>query len=131
MTSLNRAQHFFFWHGNVVKVHSFRYSNAKGSSHVASAEFVKYMNDLESVTTMAPIDPSIEKFPYCIVWTPIPCITWILPFIGEYILYIYRMYPSFCSDLFLKSSHQDILVSEIATALFMTLQVHITLALVV
>lgn len=40
-------------------------------------------SDLEAAFEMPPIDPSIEKFPYCIVWTPIPCITWILPFIGE------------------------------------------------
>jgi transmembrane protein 222 len=33
--------------------------------------------------TMPLIDPSIEKFPYCIVWTPIPCITWFFPFIGH------------------------------------------------
>lgn len=29
------------------------------------------------------IDPANERFPYCIVWTPIPCITWLLPFIGH------------------------------------------------
>ena len=24
-----------------------------------------------------------NRFPNCIVWTPIPCITWLLPFIGH------------------------------------------------
>ncbi len=24
-----------------------------------------------------------ERFPACVVWTPIPCITWILPFVGH------------------------------------------------
>jgi len=29
------------------------------------------------------IDPDISRYPHCIVWTPIPLITWILPFIGH------------------------------------------------
>jgi hypothetical protein len=44
----------------------------------------QFMSDLEASAAMPPIDPSIEKFPYCIVWTPIPCITWLLPFIGAF-----------------------------------------------
>jgi hypothetical protein len=46
-------------------------------------EFELRMSQLEVATEMPQVDPSIEKFPYCIVWTPIPCITWLLPFIGE------------------------------------------------
>lgn len=29
------------------------------------------------------IDFQMDKFPYCIVWTPIPLLTWILPVIGH------------------------------------------------
>ena len=29
------------------------------------------------------IDLERQRFPYCIVWTPIPCITWIFPSIGH------------------------------------------------
>lgn len=29
------------------------------------------------------VDPSRNRFPYCVVWTPLPLITWILPFIGH------------------------------------------------
>lgn len=29
------------------------------------------------------IDPAREKYPYCIVWQPLPPITWVLPFIGH------------------------------------------------
>ena len=29
------------------------------------------------------IDPSSDKYPYCIVWSPLPVITWFLPFIGH------------------------------------------------
>jgi hypothetical protein len=29
------------------------------------------------------IDVENDKFPYCIVWTPIPLITWMLPFVGH------------------------------------------------
>ncbi len=31
----------------------------------------------------SPIDIRRNRFPYCIVWTPLPCISWILPFIGH------------------------------------------------
>jgi len=29
------------------------------------------------------IDPSRNRYPYCIVWSPLPPITWLLPFIGH------------------------------------------------
>eukprot|EP00730_Choanoeca_flexa_P018779 TRINITY_DN9150_c0_g2_i1.p1 TRINITY_DN9150_c0_g2~~TRINITY_DN9150_c0_g2_i1.p1 ORF type:complete len:203 (+),score=15.10 TRINITY_DN9150_c0_g2_i1:122-730(+) len=29
------------------------------------------------------IDAAKDRYPYCIVWTPLPMITWILPFIGH------------------------------------------------
>ena len=29
------------------------------------------------------VNSQIDKFPYCIVWSPLPPITWILPFIGH------------------------------------------------
>ena len=29
------------------------------------------------------IDPVRARFPFCIVWTPLPCITWLLPPIGH------------------------------------------------
>ena len=32
---------------------------------------------------MRSIDPSRQIYPYCIVWTPIPCISWLFPFIGH------------------------------------------------
>jgi hypothetical protein len=31
----------------------------------------------------AKIDPERARFPYCIVWTPLPLISWFLPFIGH------------------------------------------------
>jgi hypothetical protein len=33
--------------------------------------------------TIPPIDSVAERYPLCIVWTPIPLITWILPFVGH------------------------------------------------
>ncbi|KAJ9593290.1 hypothetical protein L9F63_015165, partial [Diploptera punctata] len=30
-----------------------------------------------------PVDSKKHRFPYCIVWTPIPLLTWIFPFIGH------------------------------------------------
>eukprot|EP00088_Acartia_fossae_P011894 TRINITY_DN16061_c1_g1_i1.p1 TRINITY_DN16061_c1_g1~~TRINITY_DN16061_c1_g1_i1.p1 ORF type:complete len:170 (-),score=19.26 TRINITY_DN16061_c1_g1_i1:733-1242(-) len=29
------------------------------------------------------IDTDRHRYPYCIVWTPIPCLTWLFPFIGH------------------------------------------------
>ncbi len=29
------------------------------------------------------LDPKYHRFPYCIVWTPLPLISWILPIIGH------------------------------------------------
>ncbi len=29
------------------------------------------------------MDPENARFPHCIVWTPLPLISWILPFIGH------------------------------------------------
>jgi len=29
------------------------------------------------------VDPKSQKFPFCIVWTPIPLLTWLFPFIGH------------------------------------------------
>lgn len=38
----------------------------------------------ESVTCLPPlIDPAHEHYPFCVVWTPIPLLTWVLPFVGH------------------------------------------------
>lgn len=29
------------------------------------------------------IDFDLHRYPFCIVWTPIPLITWLLPFVGH------------------------------------------------
>lgn len=29
------------------------------------------------------VDTKRERYPFCIVWTPIPCLTWIAPFVGH------------------------------------------------
>ncbi|GLD58016.1 transmembrane protein 222-like protein [Lates japonicus] len=29
------------------------------------------------------INPEASRYPYCIVWTPIPVLSWLLPFIGH------------------------------------------------
>jgi len=29
------------------------------------------------------IDKDRHRYPYCVVWTPIPCISWLFPFIGH------------------------------------------------
>lgn len=34
-------------------------------------------------TTVPAIDHEQQRYPYCIVWTPLPVISWFLPFIGH------------------------------------------------
>ena len=31
----------------------------------------------------ARIDPANARFPYCVVWSPLGCLTWLLPFVGH------------------------------------------------
>ncbi|XP_020299863.1 transmembrane protein 222 [Pseudomyrmex gracilis] len=44
--------------------------------------------DFEEVSVGSPaldmtIDPERQRFPFCIVWTPLPILTYIMPFIGH------------------------------------------------
>uniref|UniRef100_A0A224XL28 Putative conserved plasma membrane protein n=1 Tax=Panstrongylus lignarius TaxID=156445 RepID=A0A224XL28_9HEMI len=36
-----------------------------------------------SETSLSSSQRRSYRYPYCIVWTPIPCITWLMPFIGH------------------------------------------------
>jgi hypothetical protein len=46
-----------------------------------------YVNKSEDMDTCPAVGTSInvskDLFPYCIVWSPLPPITWVLPFIGH------------------------------------------------
>lgn len=37
----------------------------------------------EASLSPPPVDPARGRFPFCIVWSPIPVLTWFLPFIGH------------------------------------------------
>eukprot|EP01147_Barroeca_monosierra_P005487 gene5487-8913_t len=39
--------------------------------------------NMKLITPSNEIDPSRSRFPFCIVWTPLPMLSWILPFIGH------------------------------------------------
>ncbi|KAL4706064.1 hypothetical protein ACJJTC_001662 [Scirpophaga incertulas] len=41
------------------------------------------IGDTEQAVLMDPIDHDRCRYPYCIVWTPIPVLTWIFPFLGH------------------------------------------------
>lgn len=36
-----------------------------------------------SLQQLPAVDAKKNRFPFCIVWSPIPVITWLLPFIGH------------------------------------------------
>ncbi|KAG0484060.1 hypothetical protein HPP92_012144 [Vanilla planifolia] len=38
---------------------------------------------MRGIAPLEPIDPRKARFPCCIVWTPLPLISWFLPFIGH------------------------------------------------
>ncbi|XP_028393745.1 transmembrane protein 222-like [Dendronephthya gigantea] len=40
-------------------------------------------NGMEANDSSTAINPQRSRFPYCIVWTPIPVLTWLFPFIGH------------------------------------------------
>jgi hypothetical protein len=40
-------------------------------------------NDAPTIVTLDAPSTSQERYPMCIVWTPIPLITWVLPFVGH------------------------------------------------
>ena len=48
-----------------------------------SQEITSIHSENTKIKTSLKIDIKHQKFPYCIVWTPIPFITYILPFIGH------------------------------------------------
>ncbi|PAV69213.1 hypothetical protein WR25_01555 [Diploscapter pachys] len=52
--------------------------NGKGDSIAAEAGRTE-----STGSTSMDIEPNKHLFPFCIVWTPIPCITWFLPFVGH------------------------------------------------
>ncbi|XP_071694005.1 protein RTE1-HOMOLOG-like [Rutidosis leptorrhynchoides] len=37
----------------------------------------------DNIPLNIPIDPSRARFPCCIVWTPLPVVSWLLPFVGH------------------------------------------------
>lgn len=53
-------------------------SKSLDSSEITSQKVPVDVNLLQT-----PIDPRKNRFPYCIVWTPLPLITWLFPFIGH------------------------------------------------
>eukprot|EP00826_Nyctotherus_ovalis_P048129 TRINITY_DN5635_c0_g2_i6.p1 TRINITY_DN5635_c0_g2~~TRINITY_DN5635_c0_g2_i6.p1 ORF type:complete len:194 (-),score=38.17 TRINITY_DN5635_c0_g2_i6:185-766(-) len=54
------------------------YESAKTrESEGTSAEHLEFMPSTKA------INPSLSRFPYCIVWTPIPLLTWLIPWIGH------------------------------------------------
>lgn len=40
-------------------------------------------NDLSPILLPVEIDVKKERYPFCVVWASIPCITWFLPFVGH------------------------------------------------
>lgn len=38
---------------------------------------------LQDLWPLDEIDPSTQKFPCCLVWTPLPVISWLAPFVGH------------------------------------------------
>lgn len=52
-------------------------------SGAAAAPVASSHNGSPNSVQLGPADPDHERYPVSIVWTPIPLITWILPFVGH------------------------------------------------
>jgi len=57
---------------------------SKSNNHLKKIE-VPQVHKVEVMSdySRAHQDPSRDYYPLCIVWSPIPCLTWIFPFIGH------------------------------------------------
>ncbi len=38
---------------------------------------------LSAATLRSKYEPQKSRYPLCVAWTPLPCISWLLPFIGH------------------------------------------------
>ena len=43
----------------------------------------KMKDGIPELREARPVDPTQARFPYCIVWSPLGCLTWLLPFVGH------------------------------------------------
>ena len=62
--------------------------NTNINSNISEADFPekeKNINNLKTknIPKKLVIDSINQRYPYCIVWTPIPCISWLIPNIGH------------------------------------------------
>ena len=44
---------------------------------------VEHEGSMQNLNSNSQIDVKYQRYPYCIVWTPIPLISWIFPMIGH------------------------------------------------
>jgi len=52
-------------------------------SSLNSEETADHSRDLDYVITKRKIDKINHRYPFCIVWTPLPLISWFIPIIGH------------------------------------------------
>lgn len=53
----------------------------RATAAVSSAQDAEQL--LSHKPQLPEVDATKNRFPFCIVWSPIPVITWLLPFIGH------------------------------------------------
>lgn len=58
-------------------------SKSNNSTQISSDREKSEMDFENSKIIKQKIDTKNQRYPYCIVWTPLPCISWFLPFIGH------------------------------------------------
>jgi hypothetical protein len=46
-------------------------------------EDIRSKNELQELWPVGEIDPKRGRFPCCIVWTPLPVVSWLAPYIGH------------------------------------------------
>lgn len=56
------------------------------STEIEAANVDEDISDTQRLNTLWPldqVDPKKAKFPCCIVWTPLPIVSWLAPYIGH------------------------------------------------
>jgi len=65
------------------KLKNININKSNNSTEISSDNEKTYIDIDNSKILKQKIDVEKQRYPYCIVWTPLPCISWFLPFIGH------------------------------------------------
>lgn len=66
-----------------IKTQKKHYNISTDTTQYTSENEISINDFVNTKIVKQKIDIKNNRYPYCIVWTPLPCISWFLPFIGH------------------------------------------------